>query len=171
MHPTIRIAHLLHLLQRIEGRKKLQKIVHILQELGAPFVEPFQYSQYGMYSQQLTTEIGHLVKDGLVTEKKAYVGTNEAFVFEASGDLAGLLESLHIEHEPEWAPLGRELNELPPQMLEGISTVLFLQERGYAGENLRLRLVALKPHLAAIANACMQRAAALKKDSVLSVEN
>jgi len=171
MHPTIRIAHLLHLLQRIEGRKKLQKIVHILQTLGAPFVEPFQYSQYGMYSQQLTTEMGHLVKDGLVTETKAYVGTNEAYVFEATKDLAELLESLHIEEEPKWSQLGRELNELPPQLLEGISTVLFLQERGYADENLRLRLVALKPHLASIANACMERAAAYKNDRVFSIEN
>jgi len=166
MHPTIRAAQLLHVLRRIEGRKKLQKIVHILQELGAPFFEPFQYSQYGMYSQQLTTEIGHLVKDRLVTEQETYVGTNKAFVFEATEELAGLLKSLDIEDEPDWARLGRELNELSPQMLEGISTVLFLRKRGYEGEILRLRLLALKPHLASTAHNSIEKAALLTQSRV-----
>ena len=162
MHPTIRIAHLVHLLKRIEGRKKLHKIVHILQELGAPFVEPFQYSQYGIYSQQLTTEMGHLVRDKLVTED----GTN-VFVFKPSKDLARLLNALKIEPEPEWASLAHELNKLSPQMLEGISTVLFLRERGYAKEKLRLRLVALKPRLGSIADECIERAADLTENSAL----
>ena len=163
MHPTIRIAHLVHLLKRIEGRKKLHKIVHILQELGAPFIEPFQYSQYGMYSQQLTTEMGHLVRDKLVTED----GTSP-FVFKCTKDLAGLLSALKIDAAPEWAPLARELNKLTPQTLEGISTVLFLRERGYAKEKLRLRLVALKPRLESIADDCIRRAADLTENSALA---
>jgi uncharacterized protein YwgA len=163
MHPTIRIAHLVHLLKRIEGRKKLHKIVHILQELGAPFIEPFQYSQYGMYSQQLTTEMGHLVRDGLVTED----GTN-TFVFKPTEELAELLKALKVEARPEWAPVAHELNGLSPQMLEGISTVLFLRERGYAKEKLRLRLVALKPRLESIANECIKRSLDLTENSALA---
>ena len=149
MHPTIRIAQLVHLLKRIDGRKKLHKTVHILQELGAPFVEPFQYSQYGMYSQQLTAEIGYLVRDKLVTETKHRFGTNEPFIFKSTRELTGLLKALQIRPEPEWASVARELNDMTPQMLEGISTVLFLRERGYDDERLRQRLVSLKPRFRA----------------------
>ncbi|HEV2803549.1 MAG TPA: hypothetical protein VGW57_01330 [Chthoniobacterales bacterium] len=166
MHPTIRVAQLLHVLRRIEGRKKLQKIVHILQELGAPFFEPFQYSQYGMYSQQLTAEIRHLVNDHLVTEQETYIGTNKAFVFEGTDELADLLKSLNVEQDPNWATRGRELNELPAQMLEGISTVLFLRKRGYESEDLRFRLIALKPHLASLAQDCITKASDLTRDRI-----
>jgi hypothetical protein len=37
VQPTIQIAQLICLLGRIEGRKKMQKLVHVLQELGYPF--------------------------------------------------------------------------------------------------------------------------------------
>jgi uncharacterized protein len=168
MHPTIRIAQLVHLLKRIEGRKKLHKVVHILQELGAPFVEPFQYSQYGMYSQQLTAEIGHLVRDRLVTEAKQRFARNEPFVFKPTRDLTGLLKTLEITAEPEWATSARELNKLSPQMLEGISTVLFLRARGYTEDKLRPRLVALKPRLEPIADECIEQATALKKNRTLT---
>jgi uncharacterized protein YwgA len=44
MHPTLRIAQLLRVLKRVSGRKKFQKLVHTLQELGYPFPEQFEYS-------------------------------------------------------------------------------------------------------------------------------
>lgn len=53
MHPAVPLLQLVHLLRRIEGREKLQKIVYILKVLGAPFSERFEYSSYGMYSLQL----------------------------------------------------------------------------------------------------------------------
>jgi uncharacterized protein YwgA len=44
VHPIVPLLQLIYVLGRIGGRKKLQKIVHVLQALGVPFPERFEYS-------------------------------------------------------------------------------------------------------------------------------
>jgi uncharacterized protein len=162
MHPTIQVAQLVHILKRIEGRKRLQKIVHILQELGAPFIQPFEYSLYGMYSQQLTSEMRHLVTDELVTESLENCDGSKAYVFSTTSELDQILQELEADKDPIWGATARHLNDLMPQSLEGISTILFLRRRGYSGQRLRNHLIALKPRLERMVNECMNLADALR---------
>jgi uncharacterized protein YwgA len=85
MHPIVPLLQLLHLLKRVEGRKKLQKLVHILQERGVPFPEQFEYSYYGMYSAQLRSEVERLESEKLVDEKEACSGAYLSYSLEATG--------------------------------------------------------------------------------------
>jgi hypothetical protein len=162
MNPTLRVAQLMRLLRRVEGRKKLHKQVHILQELGYPFAERFEYSYYGMYSQELRAEVASLVKDKLVQEKASPNQPGEwTYTFESTPALDQFLDGLEVEKEPPWAPVAENLNSLHTQKLEGVSTILFLLKRGLQGEDLRERFHALKPHLKDIYVGCKQKASSL----------
>ncbi len=165
MHPALRIAQLLHVLRRVGGRKKFQKLVHTLQELGYPFPEQFEYSYYGMYSRQLRSELDTLIGDNLIEEKENITGFgNPTFAFEASTKLDAFLEELDLEEEPAWTPAARKLANYSAQQLEGISTILYLRRCGYDGAKLKERLLSLKPHLADAYDVCEREIGTLVRD-------
>jgi len=157
MHPALQIAQLLSVLKIVSGRKKLQKLVHILQELGYPFSEQFDYSHYGMYSRELRSELTSLVEENLVTERE---GTNQygnsSFTFEATPQLGPLLTEIGLDPQPAWARAATKLDSYPAQALEGISTILFLRRCGLQGDQLKQRLLSLKPHLADQYDYCLR---------------
>jgi len=164
MNQMLRVAQLLRVLQKVEGRKKLHKEVHILQELGYPFTERFLYSYYGMYSQELRSEVDSLARDNLIREEPSLNAANEyTYTIKSTPELDHFLDELKVKKEPVWAPLARQLNVLSAQILEGISTILFLRRRGLAGEELKRRFHALKPHLASIYTKCEAKAKNLKE--------
>jgi uncharacterized protein len=160
VHPIVPLLQLLQVLGRIGGRKKLQKIVHILQERGAPFSERFQYAYYGMYSQQLRSEVERLESENLVKECPVY-GINISFELEKTAELEALMKEIGQKQEPMWAETAQKLNALSPQELEGVSTILFLQGAGFNGDALKQRLLGLKPHLESIYARCEKEASAL----------
>jgi len=162
MHPVVPVLQLINALARIEGRKKMQKTVHILKELGAPFQERFEYSYYGMYSAQLKGELEALAKEGLISESES-LGTNKSFIFEAQPEAAKLLAEIGLSDPPPWIAVAEQLNALPSQVLEGISTILFLRRTETDAGAIRRSLLSLKPHLEPIVDQCFGEADALPK--------
>ena len=160
MHPVIPVLQLLNALARIEGRKKMQKTVHILKELGAPFQERFEYSYYGMYSAQLKGELDALEKEGLVKESESF-GMNKTFIIEVQPKAVDLLTEVGITETPAWLEVAKNLNKLSAQVLEGISTILFLRRTEKDEAVVRQRLLSLKPHLEPIADNCFKEASDL----------
>lgn len=158
MHPIVPLLQLLHVVGRIEGRKRLQKMVHILQELGFPFQERFQYSFYGMYSLQLKAEVDVLKEEGLVAETSA---GNGSFAVAGTAGLNDLLGRFDLVDEPVWAGQAQYLNSLSPIVLEGISTILYLRHTESDEEVVRERLLTLKPHLQSVVDECFREADAL----------
>src|SRR5258705_10876033 len=125
VHPIVPLLQLLHVLGRIGGRKKLQKIVHILQERGVPFPERFQYAYYGMYSQQLRSEVERLESENLVKESPVY-GMNVSYELEKTSELEALITEIGRQEEPAWAETAREVNGPFPPGIESVSTILLL---------------------------------------------
>jgi len=69
MEGLVQLAKLVHTCGTIEGRKKLQKLVHLLQSTGCGgFTQEFGYLHYGPYSPQLREEVEQLERLGLVKE-------------------------------------------------------------------------------------------------------
>ena len=155
VQPTLQIAQLLYLLKRVDGRTKMQKMVHILQELGHPFAERFDYSYYGMYSAQLRTELDALESEKLIVEEpKTTVMGDATYTFKSTSELEKFLKEIEADTQPAWGDLARRLNALSTQILEGVSTILFLRRAGLKGEELKTRLLALKPHLKPVCAEC-----------------
>ena len=138
----------------------MQKTVHILKELGAPFQERFEYSYYGMYSAQLKGELDALEKEGLVKESESF-GINKTFIIEAQPKAAELLAEVGLVEPPDWISVAKHLNNLPSSVLEGISTILFLRHSEDDELVIRQRLLSLKPHLDQVVDSCFTEANAL----------
>lgn len=155
MSDLLPVAQLLNHLNRVEGRKKMQKVVHILQELGCPFPFRFEYSFYGMYSQQLRAALDRLEEEGLLTEQPTVGAIHESYTFRRTEKLENLLPELGFQEPPSWGELASRLNGLSPQEAEAVSTILYLQRLGYAGDALKSKLSSLKPHLDNLASDCL----------------
>ncbi|HEY5892355.1 MAG TPA: hypothetical protein VIT91_03915 [Chthoniobacterales bacterium] len=147
--PVLRLGQLLLITGGIQGRKKLQKIVHLLQAVGkVPFGYGFQFSFYGPYSVDLKAEMDELADEKLVIQEPFQTQFGSPiYHFQLGPAMKRLLEDLKVSDEEEWTDLARQLNLKTAIELEGISTVVFLQNVGWSGNELEEQFRTLKPKL------------------------
>jgi uncharacterized protein len=149
MRRTIELLKLLQVCGQIDGRKKLQKMVHILREAGHPFTFRYGYHFHGPFSAELKGEIDALVLEGLVSEQPVESGSGDyvQYTYRPEDTAEEILRSIGYSDSPRWAALARNLNERSAQELEAFSTVLFLKRNDASGLNIQDRFKQLKPHL------------------------
>lgn len=149
MNQTLSLAQLIVVCEDITGRKKLQKIVHLLQVSGYydEFSYAFSYLHYGPYSPAVKNDLDILKESQLIEECETSAGEHPTFRYSATTSLAKGLVSVGLSQTPPWAERARQLNSYPPQLLEAASTIAFLQERGFGEDRLRTRFGELKPSL------------------------
>jgi uncharacterized protein YwgA len=150
MQRMLNIARLVGVCEKIEGRKKFQKIVHLLREAGyrREFCHQFGYLHYGPYSRELRDEIDLLTDDSvLVDESECRIGDYTTFVYTPTDELCELFQELGLVADPEWAGLAKDLNSREAKELEAMSTVVYLRRLGNSGEGLRAKFTSLKPTL------------------------
>ena len=143
MHYSILLTQLIHHLGMVDGRKKFQKIVHILQSAGAPFEERFEYANFGPYSATLQAEIHSLCEFGYLKEAP----DGMSFQFTAGEHFSKIENEDFVQNTPTWAMFAKSLNQKTPRELEALSTVLFLQRLGYDEASIEQKFARLKPHL------------------------
>lgn len=126
---------------RVHGRKKLQKMVYLLEKAGMDFGKTFRYHYYGPYCTELQLEIDALVDMGVLAER--HNGYAYTYSVADGSDLAA-----------EWEPCERNsaliayLNGLAPQVLELAATLVYLNERDYGNfETVKKKALTLKPDL------------------------
>ncbi len=124
--------------KKIDGRKKFQKIVYILQQLGAPFEEKFTYHYYGPYSPTLQLEIDDLVTSGKLEENKSNL---YAYTYKPT-------QKNETSFLDQYDNIINLLANKPSPLLELVSTIFYLKEH-YTSDKifLRSKLAILKPHL------------------------
>jgi len=132
----------------VEGRKKLQKMIHLLSSAGAAFSFKYQYHHYGPYSAQLQDEINFMVRQSFLEEFKE----NETYVYKITSLGKEFKISLErtcngeLNHE-----LLMSLNEHSSQFLEMVSTYAFLLDSGYDSHSAIQKAIELKQHLSGYA--------------------
>lgn len=130
----------------IEGRKKLQKTVYLLQSMGVPFDMKFKYYHYGPYSADLQSQINMLVAYELIDESNhgdTYIykitEKGKEFITKYRNEISSEL-SLPVESV-------KYLLSTCATTLEVSSTYSYLIGMGYDAESARIRTTELKPHL------------------------
>lgn len=145
---TYRLLSLLSDNNEIVGRKRLQKMFFIFQSLGYNFDLEYTYQHYGPYSSQLQLETDLLGTEGLITErfdekKYSYSVTEAGRNFMREIEEKGLMGSFH--RVPVEAI--NRLQQQDAELLELVSTILYLTELGLEEEELYRKLQELKPRL------------------------
>ena len=148
MITALNLASLIHACSTIKGRKKIQKIVHLLQVAGYhdDFPYEFGYLHYGPYSHAVKHDLDVLIAEQLVQESSTFAGEHATFEYQPAQELGTALKKIGL-HDPAWKPLARRLSEFTPQRLEAASTIAYLREKGYSEDDLRSRFQELKPGL------------------------
>jgi len=150
MNTIFQLAALFSAVNEIEGRKKLQKTVHILQEFGVSFGVSFGYHHYGPFSEQLQDCLQVAQHDQLIKETETSVAGQPTFRFQAEERLLQLHQLLGNGELPAWSNLAVELNQKTPRDLETISTLIYLKKlRGDGVDDhiIETEFKSLKPHL------------------------
>ena len=70
MEPYARLMAIFQRCGKIRSRIKIQKIVYVLQSLGYPLTERYEYRHYGPYSEDLASEIRSCVNARYLEEEK-----------------------------------------------------------------------------------------------------
>jgi len=141
------LAQLFSITKRIEGRKRCQKIVHILQVCGADFDLQFELALYGAYSSALQLQLEDLVEYRFLSETRGEAKENPVSVFTIEEKFKKALKKLKEPAKPDWANLATKLNDQSTRKLEATSTVMFLRSRGLDGNALKEKFCAIKPRL------------------------
>ncbi|MDI1315132.1 hypothetical protein [Prosthecobacter sp.] len=163
MNSILIIGQLLEAVGAVEGRKKFQKLVHILQHLGMPFHFRFGYLHYGPYSSELDGQLQAFEGEGLINEEPLSAGIYKTYRFTAREGLKQLVSQLAGDKALPLADLAKGLNEKTSQELEAISTIYYLQNGGKQGSELKESFCALKPKFAPLFEIRLKTARELEK--------
>lgn len=138
-----RLVSLFHKTGSVNGRKKIQKMVFLLQNAGLDFGKTFRYHYYGPYCTELQLEMDALVDMGVLEER--HNGYSYSYRIAKETDLNTKWEACERN-----SALIEYLNRLSPQVLELASTLVFLSERDYGDfDSVKKKALSLKPELEA----------------------
>lgn len=131
--------------KRIETKKKLHKLVYLLQEMGLNFEHEFKYHHYGVFSLSLANDLDLGEDDtGETLFIQSKTDNDWGYTIELKEDFKSpeetFIESSHLE-------LIKSLAGEEPQLLEVLSTIVYLDRRYFKGEGLTSTLHELKPKL------------------------
>lgn len=140
------ILSLLYLAGPICGRKKLQKIVYILKNLGADFEENFSLYIYGPFSNDLQLEMDFLVNKEFVKEIPQNGWAYTTYSYELVPEKIEKKDTL--ETLSKYKTSIEFLNSLSARDLEVLATIFYLKQSDYETDvAIRAKLQSLKPDL------------------------
>ena len=112
----------------VRGRKKLQKMVFIAQNLGYPFGEPFELHVWGPYSEVLATKLKEMTDWGFAAEEELPgPAGNHLYVYRPGPNAA---RASGGSSEDRLADLVTYLNSQDATLLEGAATLMYLKAKG-----------------------------------------
>ena len=127
----------------IWSKKKLHKLVYLLQQAGENFAQDFKYHNFGVFSPTLANDLEFAESTAKIIIEKPQGG--------AWGYTVRLGEEALRQDRVPISDKARHLImclvEREPQFLETLSTIVYLNRNYYHGKALRQKLGELKPDL------------------------
>lgn len=163
MSTILSLARLFRSVGSVHGRKRLQKIVHLLQASAKlDFGVTFSLCHYGAFSTGLARELDSLTDFKLISVRPLNAGSFPSQSYSADPRLEAFVQNTcRPEEDLPWAPLAQEFAEMPMPLLEALSTVVYLRQAGWSADSLQEQFQALKPHLTSHFDEAMKRSHAL----------
>lgn len=146
LNGALSVAKLVAVLGTVEGRKRLQKIVHLLKAKGHPeFRQSFVLYYFGPFSRRVAAQLDFVVQAEFVKESVS----DGRYSYTASEEKRSLVNELRGDGEeaPEWAEFAKALDKKGTPFLEALSTFVFLRKSEVTAEQLDRAFRRAKPHL------------------------
>ncbi|MFS0750260.1 YwgA family protein [Oceanobacillus sp. 1P07AA] len=109
---------------QVTGRKKLQKMIYILQQCKVPFEEKYEFHFYGPYSEELTLRIEELCNLGFVQEQKEEKSSYHQYHYTITDKGKSFLTQFQMDL-PDIGKMIPLLQEKSSRFLELVSTMFF----------------------------------------------
>lgn len=113
--------------KKVTGRKKLQKMIYILQMSGVPFEEKYQFHFYGPYSEELSLRIEELCNLGFIHEEKEDKGNYIQYTYDMTEEGDNFLHQFHLDM-PDIHDKVALLQEQSARFLELTATMLYFHD-------------------------------------------
>lgn len=122
-----KIMHFFSIANDVTGRKKLQKMIYILQKSQIPFAEKFQFHFYGPYSEELTLRMEELCNLEFLNEMKEDKGNYYQYKYEITDAGQTFLDQFELDM-PNIAGQIELLKGKSSRFLELTATMLFFDD-------------------------------------------
>lgn len=124
-----KIMHFFSIANDVTGRKKLQKMIYILQKSQIPFAEKFQFHFYGPYSEELTLRMEELCNLEFLNEMKEDKGNYYQYKYEITDAGQIFLDQFELDM-PNITEQIELLKGKSSRFLELTATMLFFDDLG-----------------------------------------
>lgn len=119
-----KLIHFFRLTGGVTGRKKLQKMIYILQKSGVPFEEKYQFHFYGPYSEELTLRVEELCNLGFIEETREDKANYFQYHYDVTAAGEDFLEQSSL-NMPDITAKTELLQSRSSRFLELVSTLLY----------------------------------------------
>ncbi|TFJ93397.1 YwgA family protein [Lentibacillus salicampi] len=126
----------------ITGRKKLQKMIYILQHCNMPFEEKYEFHFYGPYSEELSLRVEELCNLGFITEEKETKSNYVQYHYQITGDGVDFLNQFHMDM-PDMTEHITLLQRKSSRFLELVSTMYYFD--GLPEDDIVRKIHTVKP--------------------------
>jgi uncharacterized protein len=111
----------------VTGRKKLQKMIYILQKCNLPFEEKYHFHHYGPYSEELTLRIEELCNLGFLQEEKEDKSNYYQYNYHITSAGEDFLQQFSLDM-PDMTGKVDKLQARSSRFLELVSTMFFFDD-------------------------------------------
>lgn len=112
------------LAENVTGRKKLQKMIYILQKCNIPFEEKYNFHFYGPYSEELTLRIEELCNLGFLNEVKEDKSNYYQYNYSITDNGKDFLNQFQL-NMPAYQDKVEKLKEKSSRFLELVATMFY----------------------------------------------
>ncbi len=143
---TLAVARLVAEIGPVKGRKRLQKIVHLLQSKGYDrFHQRFILHYFGPFSRQLAAQLDFVCAAHLVEQ----IHSEGVYTYQTPPDCAEEVFALlsDVNEPPPWISFAKLLADNDTPFLEALSTLVFLSRAGVERAKLQQQFEHVKPGL------------------------
>lgn len=123
-----KLMHFFQVAKEVTGRKKLQKMIYILQKCKVPFEEKYQFHFYGPYSEELTLRTEELCNLGFIDEVKEDKSNYYQYNYAITENGQAFLKQFTLDM-PEIDKQVELLKGKSSRFLELVSTIMYFDDR------------------------------------------
>ena len=121
-----KLIHFFQIAREITGRKKLQKMIYILQKSNVPFEEKYEFHFYGPYSEELTLRVEELCNLGFLEETREDKAHYFQYHYRATEAGEAFLRQIAL-YMPDIRGKVELLKTKSSRFLELVSTLLYFE--------------------------------------------